>query len=471
MTPLPEMLRRAVAGWVCCGFASALAAAPIGTEAHDATPLTARARESGLAFTGPDAISLTFEKPSDIITEVSKKFPAAMAQARQSGSFSGELYLQGAYEPWGPEPAAFISLWKCMPKSAWLQPQQNPFARQFNDGGRLLWPIAAMQSSYKESDFGFCVDNRAGFAAAATPVLQAKFAALLNRQTCSGTGPDDCVLVMRLWASLSPDDPGLAVAILRLEHDVMDRPLPELRNPSANWMGVNFADGQARFDEALRRAAFLRAKLLSVLHAPSAWPSGALPRTLRQMSELRGVFAGVYVTRFYVYQLDHRNDPINPWHVLDDTPDSDGRVGYAILPELRRLAEDPATDCAVFAQWFLHSNQFPHTEGNLRRPDPLLQSRYVLAQWRDRRPARCAAPDYEWLRQQTDTDARYVLYGYLALLDGLPADERRDVMDGLTNHGAACTGEAARSGWLEQTCAKRETAAGKKSAHSMRSRP
>ena len=145
-------LRVAAAGLMCCGFVSAFAATSIETEANDVTPLTASARENGPAFVGPDAISLTFEKPSDIIAKVSKKFPDAMTQARESGWFSGELHLWGAYEPWGPEPAAFMSLWKCMPKSAWLQPQRNPFARQFNDGGRLLWPIAMRQTSYEESD-------------------------------------------------------------------------------------------------------------------------------------------------------------------------------------------------------------------------------------------------------------------------------------------------------------------------------
>jgi|GEM_PF-1542149 len=465
-------------------------------ERDDVVKLPKIVRENGLIFAGLGSSLLTFEKPSDVIKKISKWFPAEVAKARSERASFRPVHLFGPYENWVAEPAAFISLWKCMPQSAWLHPERNPFARRLNDGGRLLWPLAMRQTSYNESDFGFCVRNRAGYrsswsdmgqelrrrsepvprwaedditarnqaaihsiADAVTPMLRDKFSGLLTRQGCSGTGPDDCVLIMRLWASLLPNDPELAAAIQRLESKVMGSPLPELPNPTAAWAEMKESEGQERFDEALRRAAFLRAKLLSVLQAPSSWTPEALPTVLRQMSWLRSVFTSPFVSRFYMYQLDYRNDPINPWHVFDDMPDRDGQISHAILTELQRLAEDPKTDCEVFAQWLLHSNQFPHREGNLRQPDLSLQNRYVLTQWRNGRQAHCIDPNYEWLRQQTNTSERYVLDGYLALLDEMHANERLAVVRGLTDNSKACFGETRQPDWLEQVCKKLETSA------------
>jgi hypothetical protein len=470
MTKTPEtkvstriLWRCVVAGWLCSTLASAFAVTPIEADKNPAPDVVAR--KNAPIFSGPDALTLAFDKPSDIIEKVSRRLPDDMTQARTSGWFSGQLALRGAYEPWGPEAAAFMSLWKCMPKGAWLYPQRNPFAQRVNDGGRMLWPIAMQQTRYEESDFGFCIDNRAGFGDTATPVLRSKFAALLNRQGCSGTGPDDCVLILRLWASLLPDDPELAAAMQRLEPETaLESPLPEW--PAAqpmSWKESDFALVDDRFAIALRRAAFLRAKLLSVLHAPSSWPSASLPATLGQMSRLYPSFdiVGPYISHRSMYPL-HNNAAVNPWLVFNDAPERSEQFGDAILTELQRLAADPATDCDVFDPWLLHSGRFPITPSvDVPQPDLALQSRYVLTQWRSGRQARCAAPNYEWLRQQTDTDDRHVLYGYLALLNYLPASEYRTLADGLTDNGQACLGKAARPGWLEQTCEKRNAAADK----------
>lgn len=420
-------------------------------------------RENGLIFAGLGSSLLSFEKPSDIIAKVASWFPAELGQARAAKDprFFGALHLWGPYEHWNPEPAAFLSLWNCMPQNAWLRPQQNPFARRPNDG-ISIYPIAARQSGYAESDFGFCVRERSGYqpswnpadlpknqarlhqmGAMVSPLLRSKFASFLRDARCGGTGPDDCVLVMRLWASLLPSDPDLAAAMQDLEADVApEAPLPELRHPQAAWSESKLEDGQDRFDLGLRRAAFLRAKLQSVLNAPQAWPAEALPTTLRQLSSLRRDFAAPFVHRWYQYELDYRNDPINPWLVLDagSLPREDLRL--ALLAELERLAAQGDRNCEVFHQWFQHGGKS-------------LQTEHVLARLRraDRGATQCGRPEFEWLRQQTSTAYRYVLYGYLALMEYLPEAEKSMLAIGLTDGGALCAkADASSPGWLRKIC-------------------
>ncbi|MDO8930814.1 MAG: hypothetical protein Q7U97_00325 [Rhodocyclaceae bacterium] len=433
----------------------------------EVTQLPRNVRENGLIFAGLGSSLLAFAKPSDIIAKVSKWFPVEVARARgaKDPRFFGHLHLWGPYENWDVEPAAFLSLWNCMPQNAWLRPDRNPFVRRLNDG-IPLYPIAARQSSYEEFDFGFCVHKRSGYrpswttedvprneerlrktAESVAPLLRSKFASFLNDFRCRGTGPDDCVLVLRLWASLAPADVGLAAALQALEVDVApDGPLPELLNPKAAWSESRPEDGQDRFDLGLRRAAFLRAKLQSVLGAPQAWPADALTTTLRQLSHLRRAFAVPFVHRWYQYELDYRNDPINPWRIFDSTPDPAGGLRAAVLSELERLAEDGNAECEVFDQWFRHGEKS-------------LQTEHVLARLRraGKRIPSCGAPDFAWLRQQTETAYRYVLYGYLALLEYLPTAEQEILASGLTDNGDLCAEKAgaAPRGWLRQICDKR----------------
>ncbi|MDD5029913.1 MAG: hypothetical protein PHH58_10495 [Rhodoferax sp.] len=430
----------------------------------EAVQLPQNIRENGLIFAGRGSTLLTFEKPSDIIAKVSSWFPKEVARARESknGRFFGHLHLWGPYENWDVEPAAFMSLWNCMPQNAWLKPAQNPFMRRIDDS-IPLYPIAARQSSYQEFDFGHCVRESSGYQPAWTmeqtqankeklrntgekvaPLLRRKFARFLESYRCSGSGPDDCVLVLRLWASLSAYDVDLAASIQTLEADIApDSPLPELRNPTASWSESAPGDGQERYDEGLRRAAFLRAKLQSVLDAPQAWPSHALSTTLRQLTRLRRTFAVPFVHRWYQYEIDYRNDPINPWRVLDSKPDTTWHLRAAMMVELNGIEE--GIQCEVFKQWFDHSGASLQTEyvlGGLRRADGhLLQ---------------CGVPDFAWLKRQDATDFRYVLYGYLALLQYLPLPERNLLVSGLTDRGKLCPdkSKAVSTGWLQQICEK-----------------
>ena len=106
-------------------------------------------RENGLIFASKGNL-MAFDKPSDVIVKVSSWFPDEIAEARarkRSRLWSGDVHLWGALlEGWEPEPAAFVTLWRCMPQSAWLRPDRNPFERRVSDGLPML-PLGAMQEA------------------------------------------------------------------------------------------------------------------------------------------------------------------------------------------------------------------------------------------------------------------------------------------------------------------------------------
>ena len=394
-----------------------------------------------------------FEQPSDIIAKVAQWYPDELAAVRKAGGFwPHRIHL---HRPDGnaTEHAAFVALWRCMPRGAWLYPQAHPFAKRWNES-HLLRPFEgewALDLGPCLRHQGYQTDGAASEGTTVASLLRDKFAALLARQRCRGVGPDDCVLILRLWASLWPTDPGLAAALQRLEPEVApEGTLPAYRHPDAKAARTNFGEDNERYAAAMRHAAFLRAKLQSVLEAPSHWPSDALPVTLRQMSGLRERLIGGH----YVYELDDRNEPINPWRVLGDLPKRDERVDSAILAELQRLASDAPTDCAVVHQWLTHGGS-------------AVRVRHALAQWRDapgREPS-CVliesgsgtrgADDLQWLAQQTSSSERSVLYGYLAAMGEFPEPTRAWVRDGLTNGGQACRATAPRPDWLAQLCEQR----------------
>ncbi len=379
-------------------------------------------RENGLIFAGRGNL-LSFDKPSDVLAKMSSWFPDEFAEARSRESsrlWEGDVHLFGPFENWELEPAAFLALWNCMPPSAWLRPERNPFERRISYDLSML-PIAAMQSAENEFDFGFCVRHRNGayfwgetmdevrasqagileMAQRIAPVLTGKFARFLEKSRCEGRGPDDCVLVLRLWTSLTPDDTELAAMLQSLEAEVdPDGPLPELQDPDADPWRSPREIGEDRYDEGLRKLAFLRSKLSSILHAPQAWPSDSLAETLRQMTRLRQAFATRYVQRWSRYQIDRANDPTNPWRVLNSVPEMIPSVRSAILAELEQI--DPAEDCAVYRQWFDHAG-------------PALETTYALQRLEAQQDSRCGYLHLTWMRAGETAEARDLRERYVAL--------------------------------------------------------
>lgn len=412
--------------------------------------LTMRAamRANALAFAGWGNTLLTFDKPSDVIAKVERWFPVEVEATRKSTSsmkFYSEFTLFGPFANWTPEAMAFQSLWNCMPKSAWVSPHQNPFLRRSGDGLPLL-PISARSSDIEQYDFGRCVRERNGYefpnttedrarraadkkliAQTVTPVLADKFARFLRQHRCALTGPDDCVLVLRLWSELAPADPALVAAIRELEADVApDAPLPVLHNPEASWPDAQESDGQARFDAALRRAAYLKLKLWSIVHARPHWRDKDVAATLRQLTTLMTAYRATYPQRYRWYVLGYYNSPIDPWMVLIDRADAAAKLAPDAEREIARLG--PEGDCRDVKQWFLTQE---------------MEARHMLRWLRNSlhpggspHPLRCGIPDMAWLRQQAQTEHRGLLYSYLALMPYLREADRARLKDAMIGPGA-----------------------------------
>jgi hypothetical protein len=404
-------------------------------------------RENGLIFAG-QGVTLSFDKPSDVLAKLSAWFPAEIAAAQVSarGFGSSHPHLYGPFPNWRLEPTAFMALWECMPQVAWERPRDNPFRRRWdNDLGFMA--IAARSSN--ELDFGACVRERSGerpvfdaarletqrretaaIGAKATPVLQEKFHRFLAAQACGGQGPDDCVLVLWMWASLAPGDGRLAEAIRALEPVVAPNGEPSPLQKPADQYGPGPQDGEARFDEILRKAAFLRAKLLSVTAAPGNWPPEALSATLHQLTKLQEWYAANVDHRRYLYELDYRNEAVNPWNLVGRVP------AEALLRELEALT--PTTDCKVHEQWFKHGG-------------PDLASRYSLHRLNVEGGLRCATPDWAWLTQATDPAAQALRDEYVGMLGGLDSGVARDmVLSGLMAT-SGCS-DKGRPAWLASVC-------------------
>ncbi|MET0856816.1 MAG: hypothetical protein ABWY27_08710 [Telluria sp.] len=403
-------------------------------------------RENALALAGQGTL-LTFDKPSDVIRKVSSWFPAEVAAARASkdASFFTHLHLYGPFKNWNDEPAAFLGLWNCMPQLAWLKPDANPFIRRLHQSALAFMPIGASSSSIEEYDFGFCIRQRSGSAGPPHPdrvaaVLSAKFSRFLASNRCHGSGPDDCALMLHLWAGLSPADTRLAAAIQALEAEVApDSPLPPLAKPAGAYAGGG-QEGEARFDDALRRAAFLRAKLQSVLHAPAAWPPQALAAILRQLTRLRTATAGAIDYRRQYYELDYHNDSINPWRIVAARIDQSAQLRGAVMAELNRMGND--APCEVFEQWFKNTGES-------------LQNEFALQHLADSPPLKCAWTKWDWLRDGKSAPARELRKRYLDVLDQSDsAAVREKILSKLSGEGELCfdkKGGPSRA-WLEDSC-------------------
>lgn len=419
-------------------------------------------REVALIFAGQGSL-LTFEKPSDILANVSAWFPSEVAAARseKENRFFGHVGLMGPYPNWQDEPAAFLTLWRCMPEKAWLKPTQNFFMRRLKDSGSdMFMAIGDRQSG--QFNFGQCVRERNNSITAVTyeefpviekerreignrvaPVLQRKFARFLSSNRCKGTGPDDCVLILLLWANLSPEDPELARAIQDLEHEVSpDSPLPELQKP-LNQYEAREQEGEARFDEALRKMAFMRAKQLSVVNAENAWPPQALQKMLHQISGLLHMITAANNFRWNYYNLDYydehyynRGDGYYGYAPSLETGQSP-RMQAAVLKELENLANNDS--CGTLEVWLKLGGQ-------------KLRSTFALRHLIDQPPLRCINPEWEWLKLGHSEEARDLRNQYLGLLGHIESGAIYEMLlSRFTDNGNSCFSEAAQE-WQRDVC-------------------
>ncbi|MFM2449932.1 MAG: hypothetical protein RIS44_2382 [Pseudomonadota bacterium] len=385
-------------------------------------------RESALIFAGQGPL-LSFEKPSDVLDKVSTWFarPGRPAGGQEAGRQFHLPRLYGPFARWEGEPAAFVSLWNCMPEEAWVQPNTDPFAIGEMDQV-ILRPGFLQSIQGRDKTFGQCVRElgiaraRSSDTPAQSPAIKAewrrssdrgvvvlsdKFSKFLTKHGCEGTGPNDCLMVLHLWASLSPEDPRLAVALQKLD------PEKVLRSAS---IAARAQPGKKRYDTlGVRQAVLFRAKLSSVIHARQAWPAQTLPTLLRQMTP----------------QL---NDPVNDidqisaWALLREHVGRRDWVRAAVLTEIDQIGDNDQ-GCKTHAAWF-----------DLDRPR--LAAAYALhrlQQTPDRGYQRCG--DTDWYKLKTDNSADTVKQrqAALAVLSNTRLGHTRDaILSGLSDNGADC---------------------------------
>lgn len=410
-------------------------------------------RQNALVFAGHSSL-LSFTKPSDVLYKISNWFPQELAAARVLRSYRDThslryyLDLLGPYDRWNDESIAFMEMWDCMPQIAWLKPQENPFMRRLGDGGNAMMPVMARSSAIEEFDFNYCILNNRRYMSkrlseSVIPILRNKFAHFLSSNRCRGVGPDDCVLILHMWASLLPDDVELARTIRELEPEIaLDAPLPELLKPKDQYHFIRQIDGEPRFDVLLRRAAFLRTKLISVLSAPTAWTEQALPAVLHQLTLFQR--QGNIGPGREIFDLS-QNAHIDPWRVAALNAVKSKRMQDAIFAELNSMEED--STCKTYARWLPAESWLDFSEGFMR-------STYALQRMEAKRPLNCFAPDWQYLLEGKTEVAQGLRERYLALLGKEELHET--ILGNLTGNGERCFGgkDSAAQDWLRKTCNK-----------------
>lgn len=418
-------------------------------------------RENGLIFAGKGEL-LSFDKPSDVITKVSRWFPGEVARAREKSihPFYGTLHLFGPFPSWDDEPAAFMGLWNCVPQSLWVRPESDPFSLRSGTSNLAHFPITARDSDHAQADFGGCIRQRnanrtnwkdgekaaversmAETGARIAEVIQRKFDRLLQNQGCQGRGPDDCVQVLRLWISLEPSDARLARQVQRLEPEVaIDGPLPALQGPTEqpDWPR---REGEPRFDALARHAAFLRIKIESILAAPRAWPEAALPAALRQATRLQQRFFDEMGERQYRPDVNYASALLHPIWALDEQVAAPGHVRDAVLAELHRIEVDEP-GCKVQRQW-------------LDGLGPGLESGLVLERRAQGRRDGCARLDWAWLKEGRTAEAIAWRTRFIdTIVSTAPGLERDAVLSFFTNDGQDCFRGAsvAPAAWQAALC-------------------
>ncbi|HWS03377.1 MAG TPA: hypothetical protein VN448_08275, partial [Gammaproteobacteria bacterium] len=222
--------------------------------------------------------------------------------------------------------------------------------------------------------------------------------------------------------------------------------LPELQRP-ADQYEAGTQEGERRFDAGLRKATFMRAKLLSLFNAPRAWPPQTLATAVHQMTLLQQTLSAAIDHRWQQYELDYYNEPINPWSVFALDAAKTPQVHNTMLAELAELEKltPRGSDalCAVHEQWFKHGGA-------------ALQTAYALQQLQANQSPRCASPDWAWLKQGETAQALDLRTAYLALPGHIDSGALHDsLLSGLTGNGEACFNAEATptTVWLQAVCA------------------
>jgi hypothetical protein len=248
-------------------------------------------------------------------------------------------------EKWAKESGAQLALLHCLPAAAWRVHDIEPviWAMRHEGGWR----------SSSGADFGTCVRTQQDYfgqhrdgretvrGKASAEILENKLSAFLLAHGCSGKGPDSCTGLLVALTSLNRHHPLLPAIVKRIEADfVLDRRivLPE-GEPG------NDAMDRAR-NAAFLRLIFLRAKLVTVLDHPEAWPSGELDQVLAQTLELDILMArGRRRDRGGDPLQDHGTVIARPWSFLPATASMPPAMTGTLMRLGRKTASE--TDCTL----------------------------------------------------------------------------------------------------------------------------
>lgn len=401
-----------------------------------------RAHAVGLLGT---AHVLRFDKPSDVLSIMRRLLPSELPPVLAADD--KELHLHGPLLHWNDDALAFMTLWNCLPRVAWLRPTEDPFAAPVRWYTQLARGFNPVYSS--DQDFGKCVrtasprvsgldegesralgDMAKQVADRAIPLLSDRLARHLQTRGCEGTGPDDCVLLLLAWSDIAPADRRLAAALQRLEPQVgLERPLPALLKPPASYGPYGEAAALEPFHAAfLRRAAFLRARMASMLALPGVWSEDAWAATLPALNSLSRTVAANIAPHWSGLGLD-RSPWLNPWRVFERQTDRPAALREQAMVRLMNLDADDET-CTAHAMWGALAGKWSDEEVLVR----------TIEAGRSPRQSACSQPQLQGLAAQRSPEAQHLLERLVNSLgrSAVPGSVREDLLSALTRSGAAC---------------------------------
>ncbi|MEX8492681.1 hypothetical protein [Sphaerotilus sp.] len=422
---------------------------------------------------GGQGNTLRFTRPSEVMAKMAQWFPDDLAAARQAAAerhIARTPQFHGPFAAWHDDAVSFAALWNCSPIKVWLHADRSPFDYLPVEADNTWRAINDAHLQNGEFHFGRCVEESLGsrhnttmpqvnawreqlhgYAARAKPLLKARFKALLTQQRCTDQGADDCVLVLREWAEMLPQDPEIPPLLRSLEADVNpDGTLPPLPTLPE---GRTATQAATHFDLATRRAGFLRVKLGLILDQPKAWPADALAATLQQMQALR-LRSHVGADWRWSYHDFSDSEVTSPFSLLAQRLPTSTVVRRALITAEdsvvgQRLSCSPQSGDSDWLRW----------GGDLLRADYLLlrlQRGQVLAD-------DCFGTTIQTIRNGEDPRHQALRAGFLAVANNTPSVALRDaLLSDLTDNGALCfptsdspdAKPAPVPAWLQPTCAR-----------------
>ena len=272
-------------------------------------------------------------------------------------------------------------------------------------------------------------------------------------------------MLLHLWASLAAEDPLLARMLQSLEPDLaLNAPLSAMKMPFSQSR-PEFESGTERFDTVWRRAAFLRAKLRSILSGSNAWPQNALRASIQQVIALQKLLDDPYAKHFNYADLDYRAPAISPWQILYADLRVRKTARNGLPPELLGWESQPRDAVTLSRVRSAVLEALPDLDTaarcNLVKPwlTPELAVEYALSRLAvsgDASASSCVQPDWAWLKAGESEAAVFARSRYLDVLQTAPPIARDHVLSQLTDYGADCFAKpkGGFSDWQQRLCSR-----------------